>query len=186
IEPEGNRGCPIDLAVLPQAADVLKVKRLPVEGGVMRIDGDTEIGFRLGGIDDQHPDQSQEDWDSRWLVLTIHGQRRNLRQITPRVPKPPELIRVDLLHWETERRIGDECHRPHDATAGPGYKHPCCREGIVKAQAPAGRMGIHVAVSHVLVVLETEGLLESVTIGGKTEVESICERIVLEPGSFEP
>jgi hypothetical protein len=47
-------------------------------------------------------------------------------------------------------------------------------------------MGIHVAVSHVLVVLETEGLLEGVTIGGKTEVESVCERIVLEPGSFEP
>ena len=56
----------------------------------------------------------------------------------------------------------------------------------MKAQAPAGRMCIHVAVSHVLVVLETEGLLEGVTIGGKTEVESICERIVLEPGRFEP
>jgi hypothetical protein len=47
-------------------------------------------------------------------------------------------------------------------------------------------MGIHVAVSHVLVVLETESLLEGVPIGGKTEVESICERIVLEPGRFEP
>jgi hypothetical protein len=47
-------------------------------------------------------------------------------------------------------------------------------------------MCIHVAVSHVLVVLETEGLLEGVTIGGKTEVESIGARIVLEPASFEP
>jgi hypothetical protein len=64
VEPKGNRGCPIDLAVLLQAADVLKVKRLPVEGGVMRIDSDTEIADRLGSIDDQHPDQSQEDWDS--------------------------------------------------------------------------------------------------------------------------
>jgi hypothetical protein len=47
-------------------------------------------------------------------------------------------------------------------------------------------MCIHVALSHVSVVLETEGLLEGATIGGKTEVESICERIVLEPASFEP
>src|SRR4029077_14792828 len=64
VEPKGNRGCTIDLAVLLQAADVLKVKRLPVEGGVMRIDSDTEIAFRLSSMDDQHPDQSHEDWDS--------------------------------------------------------------------------------------------------------------------------
>jgi hypothetical protein len=106
--------------------------------------------------------------------------------MTPPVPKPPELIPVDLVHRETEGRIGDKCDGPHDATAAPGYKHACCREGIVKAQAPAGRMCIHVAVSHVLVVLETEGLLEAATIGGKTEVQSICERIVLEPDRFEP
>ena len=64
VEPKGKRGCTIDFAVLLQAADVLKVKRLPVEGGMMRIDSDTEIADRLGSIDDQHPDQSQEDWDS--------------------------------------------------------------------------------------------------------------------------
>jgi hypothetical protein len=64
VESQGNRGCPIHLAVLFQPADVLKVKRLPVEGGVMRIDRDTEIADRLGSIDDQHPDQSQEDRDS--------------------------------------------------------------------------------------------------------------------------
>ncbi len=103
----------------------------------MRIHRDTEIADRIGSIDDEHPDQSQQDRDSRRLVLRIHGQRRHLRQIAPPVPKPPQLIGVDLVHREAERRIRDERHRSHDATAAPSDKHACCRQGIVQAQAPA-------------------------------------------------
>jgi hypothetical protein len=47
-------------------------------------------------------------------------------------------------------------------------------------------MGIHVTVRDVLVVLQTEGLFEGASIRGKTEVQFICARIVLEPGGFEP
>jgi len=64
----------------------------------MRIDSDTEIADRLGSIDDQHPDQSQEDWE---LLMT--GTQESMAsaetsaRFPPPVAKPPELIRVDLV-----------------------------------------------------------------------------------------
>jgi hypothetical protein len=45
-------------------------------------------------------------------------------------------------------------------------------------------MQIHVALGHVLVMLEAEGLIESVAIRGEAEIKAVCRRISFEPESL--
>ncbi len=51
-------------------------------------------------------------------------------------------------------------------------------------QPPPGRMRIHVALGHVLVMLEAEGLIERVAIRGEAEIKAVCRRISFEPESL--
>src|SRR6267142_6382825 len=86
IEPKRKRRSAIDLPVLLQAANVFEVKCLPIKGCVMGVDGNTEVAQarHLDRIEEHHPDQSQEDRQSRLLIVRMDGQPGDFRQIVPR------------------------------------------------------------------------------------------------------
>src|SRR5439155_25054980 len=78
VEPEGEGGRSIDLSVMLETSHRLEAERLPIESLVMRIDGDAEV-FHEGGldrVDEHHPDQPEQDGESRLLVGGMHGQSR--------------------------------------------------------------------------------------------------------------
>jgi hypothetical protein len=55
----------------------------------------------------------------------------------------------------------------------------------MNTQPPSGRMRVHVALGYVLVMLEPEGLMESVAIRGEAEIKVVGNRISFEPRGLQ-
>src|SRR5207249_10742119 len=91
-----------------------------------------------------------------------------------------EVFGVDLIHGQTELRIDDERHGSHHATVRLGHEHPRRGKGAVNIQPHAGGMRIHVALRHILIMLQSKGLLESVAVDGEPKVEALREPVLLE------